>query len=91
MPQLFKDFHDHPDSVGETYVQHWRSAMGFALALSLSALACSVHAFVPGLCKSSASRTVSDLHQRMVTHRHRQAGTANQETCDAPDISPSEA
>lgn len=91
MQQILKDFHDHPESVGETYSQHWRSAMGFALALSLSALACVLHAFVPGLCKSSASSTVRDLYKRMVSHRHRQVGARNQETCEPSAESPSEA
>jgi hypothetical protein len=91
MAQILKDFHDHPESVGETYGEHWCTAMGFALALTRSALACTVHAFIPGLCKSSASSNVSDLYRRMVTHRHRQFGAANQETCDASDASPSEA
>jgi hypothetical protein len=88
---MIQDFHDHPESVGETYGQHWCSAMGFALALSRSALACMVHAFVPGLCKTTASSTVSDLHRRMVSHRHRQVGTENQKTYATSDASPSEA
>lgn len=71
MPQLLKDFHEHPRSVGETYGQHWCKAMGFALALFASALACMVHAFVPGICKSTASRAIGNLYGRMVTHRDR--------------------
>lgn len=71
MPQFLKDFHDHPRSVGESYLQHWCSAMSFALTLMLSALACALHAFVPGLFKTTASRAVTQLHRRMVTHRHR--------------------
>jgi hypothetical protein len=78
MSQLLKDFHQHPQSVGETYGQHWYSAMGFALNLMWCALACMLHAFVPGLCKTTASRSVSALHRRMVTHRHRQAASAHE-------------
>jgi ATP:corrinoid adenosyltransferase len=78
MPRLFQDFHDHPHSVGETYGQHWWSAMGFAFRLLGCALACAVHAFVPGLCKTTASRSLSSLHQHMVTHRHRQAAAGMQ-------------
>lgn len=73
MPQLLRDFREHPHSVGETYPQHWWTAMGFASAMLRCALACAVHAFVPGLFKSTASRSVDALHQRMVTHRHRHA------------------
>jgi len=77
MSQLIKDFHDHPQSVGETYAQHWWSAMSFAASLAGCALACAVHAFVPGLCKTTASRSVTELHDRMVTHRHRNRAPAN--------------
>jgi hypothetical protein len=75
MRELLTDFHEHPRSVGETYAQHWRSAMGFALTLLVCAGACAVHAFVPGLCKTTASRSITALHQRMVTHRHRHPAT----------------
>jgi hypothetical protein len=71
MQQFLKDFHAHPESVGETYGQHWCSAMRFALALAGAALACAVHAIVPALFKQTASRTITCLHQRMVTQRHR--------------------
>jgi hypothetical protein len=71
MSQLIRDFREHPHSVGETYLQHWCSAMGFATTLIGVALACVLHAFVPGLCKGTASRSVSELHRRMVTHRDR--------------------
>jgi len=73
MSNLLKDFRDHPESVGETYLQHWCSAMSFALAMIGSALACAVHAFVPGLFTQTASRTITRLQQRMVSHRHRAA------------------
>ncbi len=71
MPQILKDFHEHPSSVGESYVQHWCSAMGFTVTLLSAALACALHAFVPGLCKTTASRRVTELYRRMVTNRSR--------------------
>ena len=49
MSQILRDFREHPDAVGETYHQHWCSAMGFVVTLAGGALACTVHAFVPGL------------------------------------------
>jgi hypothetical protein len=73
MNTLIRDFRDHPESVGETYGQHWRSAMRFAFALLGAALVCAIHAFVPGLFKQTASRSIARLYQRMVTHRHRGA------------------
>lgn len=71
MSQLIKDFQAHPRSVGETYLQHWCTAMGFALTFVALALACVLHAFVPGLCKCTASRTIADMYRRMVAQRDR--------------------
>ncbi len=75
MSKLLRDFVDHPHSVGESYVQHWHTAMGFSLTLLALALACAVHAFVPGLFKQTASRCIDKLHRRMITQRHRGAAT----------------
>lgn len=71
MPGLWREFRDHPESVGETYGRHWCSAMGFALAMLGTAAACMIHAFVPGLFKHTASSTLQKLHARMVTNRQR--------------------
>jgi predicted small metal-binding protein len=70
MNNLLREFHDHPDSVGETYPEHWRSAMGFAARMLAAAFACAVHGFIPGLFKTTASTSVAELHERMITHRH---------------------
>ena len=73
MTQLIRDFHEHPQSVGETYAGHWLVAMSFALSLLACALVCTVHAFVPGLFKHTASRAIGRLHERMVRQRRRSA------------------
>lgn len=73
MSQLLRDFTEHPHSVGESYGEHWQSAMGFAVTMLALAVVCAVHAFVPGLFKQTASRTIDDLHRRMVTQRHRRS------------------
>lgn len=61
----------HPASVNETYVQHMRFAFGFAGALAVAAGAALVHAFVPALCETTASRIVKRLHARLsARHTH---------------------
>lgn len=64
-----KFFTEHPTSVGETYFEHLGVALGFGLAMTLSGLACIVHAFLPPLFVTTGSRAVQGLHQRMVTAR----------------------
>jgi len=71
MSQLIRDFQEHPRSVGESYVEHFCTAMGFAATLATCAFVCAVHAFVPGLFKHHASRCITALHERMVAHRGR--------------------
>jgi hypothetical protein len=62
-------FLDHPRSVGESYLEHQRHALGFGISLLAAALACLVHAVVPGLFVRTGSETVTRLHDRMVVNR----------------------
>jgi hypothetical protein len=62
-------FVDHPSSVGETYFEHQRRALGFAGAMFLGSVACFVHSLVPAAFTSTASRTISRLYERMIVSR----------------------
>jgi len=62
-------FLDHPRSVGESYLEHQRHAFGFGMALLGAALACLVHAVVPGLFVHTGSEAITRLHDRMVINR----------------------
>ncbi|MGC6330003.1 DUF6356 family protein [Rhizorhabdus sp. FW153] len=66
-----KLFLDHPASVGESYAEHFVNAAGFGLLLGRAACACFIHALVPALFERTASRLVTQLHDRMVTNRRR--------------------
>jgi hypothetical protein len=62
-------FLSHPDSVGETYLEHQGVALSFAAELLMASLACAVHAVVPGLFTRTGSRAIERLHARMVANR----------------------
>ena len=64
-------FLDHPASVGETYWQHFASAMSFCASMLLAALCCAIHALLPFVFQKSASRIIANLHDRVVAHRSR--------------------
>ena len=66
---LRKLFLAHPQAVGESYGEHCGHALAFSGGLFVSALACLVHAFVPALCETTASRAVGRLHDRMTSRR----------------------
>jgi hypothetical protein len=68
---LTQVFLAHPASVNETYFQHMRFAFGFAGTLALAAGAALVHAFIPALCETTASRIIKRLHARL-SARHAQ-------------------
>jgi len=57
-------FTDHPESIGETYFQHMQHALFFSGQFALCALACLLHAIIPGLCTTSASERM----QRLLAH-----------------------
>jgi hypothetical protein len=71
-----KLFTAHPRSIGETYVQHARTALSFGARMVLGGLACMVHAVIPGLFVKTASRTVVQLDAEM---RGRKATPAEEE------------
>jgi hypothetical protein len=62
-------FTDHPDSVGEGYLEHMNVALSFAGPLLAAGLAALIHAFLPFLFLTTASRTVKQLHARMMNRR----------------------
>jgi Family of unknown function (DUF6356) len=55
----------HPASVNESYLQHQRVALSFALPLLAAALAALVHAVVPGLCQTRAGDIIRRLNARL--------------------------
>ena len=70
-----KLFRDHPASVDETYGQHFLAAAGFGFRMIWGGLVCLVHAVIPGVCCTKGSEMITELHERMVTNRRRQAGS----------------
>ncbi len=62
-------FLDHPATVNESFLQHMRFALGFAMALLAAGGAALVHAFVPCLFEKTAGNIVRALHHRIET-RH---------------------
>lgn len=58
-------FTDHPATVDETYFQHMRFALGFAFWLVAAGLAALVHALIPCLCETTASRIITRLAAKM--------------------------
>ena len=62
---LDRIFSAHPRSLGETYLQHQRTAFAFSQVLLVAALAAAVHAVIPCLFETAASRAIAKLHQRM--------------------------
>ena len=69
-------FLQHPRSVGETYFEHAAMAFGFAARLFLAALACTIHALVPGVLQRTGSLMIADLYARMVSGRRRSPAAA---------------
>jgi hypothetical protein len=64
-------FTKHPASVNETYGEHFCTAFYFAGRMIVAGVACAVHAALPFVFTRTASRTIADLHARMVSNRVR--------------------
>ncbi|MFT7088876.1 MAG: hypothetical protein ACJAU4_000672 [Glaciecola sp.] len=50
--------------------------MRFSMKLFKAAIACFIHALVPGLCIKTGSKTITELHVKMVAFRVKGSGEA---------------
>ena len=71
---LKRKFTEHPETVGETYGQHFAVAMGFSLAMLKAAFCCAIHAIFPWCYEKTGSDCIKGLHERMVENRDRLEG-----------------
>jgi len=62
-------FTEHPESVGQTYGQHFRFACGFATRMLLGGTACLFHAFFPFAFRHTGSTCITDLYERLIASR----------------------
>lgn len=68
---LVQKFTEHPATVGESYGEHFVSAMSFSLAMLRAAFCCAVHAVLPFTFEKTGSQCITSLYDRMVTNRSR--------------------
>ena len=66
-------FSAHPASVGETYGQHCRFALGFGVRMIFGGIAAVIHALLPFLFVTTAGSTLDELNARR--SRGARAGT----------------
>lgn len=74
--QLAKLFTEHPASVHETYLGHMAFAAWFASRLLAAAGAALVHAILPFLFETTASRIVRELYERTSKRASNPVGSA---------------
>ena len=81
--KLTRKFTEHPETVGESYGEHFLAAMGFGLSLLKAGFCCIVHAILPFMFEKTGSACISELHERMVTNRARRAERQGQRSVNA--------
>lgn len=62
---ISQKFTEHPKSVDETYVEHFKVAAGFSAKLLRAAWCCGVHALLPWRHCSTGSTAVKELYAEM--------------------------
>ena len=66
-------FLSHPQAVDESYGEHFLFALGFAARLFGAGLAALVHAIIPCLFETTASRMIREMHHRAARRAHAKA------------------
>ena len=74
-------FTAHPASINESWAGHARFALSISGLLAGAALAAAVHAVVPALFETTASRTIDRLHA--LVHGSRGEGAAMIDSVEA--------
>ena len=69
---LHRLFLSHPQTVDESYGEHFLFALGFATRLLGAGLAALVHATIPFLFETTASRMICEMHGRIARRSHAQ-------------------
>jgi Family of unknown function (DUF6356) len=67
---LHRLFLSHPQTVDESYGEHFLFALGFAMRLLGAGLAALVHAVIPCLFETTASRMICEMHDRIARRDH---------------------
>ena len=60
---MLRLFTDHPNSVGETYLEHFHFASRFGVQLLVAGAACLIHGILPFLFMATGSRAVRRLNE----------------------------
>ena len=63
-------FTKHPNTVGETYLEHVLSALSFAIMMLLASVICTIHSVLPFLFEKTAGNIIEDLYQKMKVNRN---------------------
>lgn len=71
-------FKSHPESVGESYVQHFFHASSFGVQMVFAGIACLIHGLLPFLFEKTGSKKITELHDRMVTNRCKASSKSGQ-------------
>ena len=64
-------FTEHPNSAGETYLQHMWCAIKFSFKLECLACCAFIHAIFPFLCETTASDGIKKLNDCMKKRRNK--------------------
>ncbi len=73
-------FLDHPQSVGESYGEHFHVATSFGMTLIIGGIGAVIHGFLPFAFTTSGSDTVNKLHAVMVAKRNAKRAATTQMT-----------
>lgn len=69
MQFLDRVFLSHPRTVGESYLEHCAFAFGIGSKLLMAGAAALVHAAIPCLCETTASRIILAMNADIVARR----------------------
>jgi hypothetical protein len=62
-------FTEHPNKLGETYLQHLLFALIFCSKITIAFVACLIHAFFPFILKNTGGNIINNLSETINNRR----------------------
>lgn len=66
-----KLFTQHPESIGETYFEHFKFAFKSGCLLTFAGIACIIHSIFPFLFITTASTTMANISKEITERNHK--------------------
>lgn len=68
--KIKKIFTQHPNSIGESYLEHFQFASICGIKLAFAGIACFIHSIFPFMFTNTASNTIQKIREEITSRKN---------------------